>query len=66
MKNSLVLDEMDLEFIMGVQDCLDEVLLKSSFLKRLQEDSDYVYHYDEQYWAQVIKNEFDSRHAVIL
>ncbi len=64
MKNLFELDEMDLEFIMGVQNCLEEfyhdreaeILLKSSFLRRLKEDTEYVYHYDEQYWAQVIKN----------
>lgn len=63
---------MDLEFIMGIHDCLKvyykdnamDVLLKSSFLRRLKEDTEYVYHYDEQYWAEVIKNEFDSKQTV--
>lgn len=72
MKNLHILDEMDLEFIMGIHDCLKvyykdnamDVLLKSSFLRRLKEDTEYVYHYDEQYWAEVIKNEFDSKQTV--
>lgn len=65
MKNSKLFDKLDLEFILGVQDCLEqyfndqatEILLNSTFLTRLTEDPGYVYHYDEQYWADVIKRQ---------
>jgi hypothetical protein len=68
LKSLLHLDKLDLEFIMGVQDHLErsfnkkatEILLNSSFLDRLKEDPVYVYHYDEHYWAQVIKQEYES------
>lgn len=68
MKNLHLLDELDLEFLMGVKDELEtifgstasEILLKSSFLSRLKETPEYVYHYDEHYWAQVIQKEFSA------
>lgn len=68
MKNLHLLDKLDLEFLMGIQDELEtffgskssEILLNSSFLERLQETPEYVYHYDEHYWAQVIQREFSA------
>lgn len=69
MKNLHMLDDLDLEFILEVQDELElvfgkrasEVLLDSSFLARIKEDPEYVYHYDGHYWAGVIQSEFNSK-----
>lgn len=73
MKNLHMLDDLDLEFIMEVQDELElvygkrasEVLLESSFLDRIKEDPEYVYHHDEHYWAGVIQSEFNSKQSLI-
>jgi hypothetical protein len=62
------LDELDLEFILCIQTKLEkhfqdrapEVLIKSRFLKRLQQTPDYVYHYDEHYWVDFIRNEHEA------
>lgn len=69
MKKLTGFDELDIEFILGVQDRLEqyfngkatEVLFDSTFLKRLRKDPDYVYHYDEFYWADRIKEEFEFK-----
>jgi hypothetical protein len=67
-------DDLDIEFIMGVFNHLEcyfqgnakEVLLASSFLNRLKENPDYVYHYDEHYWANFIRNEYESNRNLVI
>lgn len=62
-------DELDIEFILGVQDRLEqhfngratEVLFGSTFLKRLRKEPDYIYHFDEFYWADRIKEEHETK-----
>lgn len=64
------LDELDLEFLQGVQRELEhhydemtamEMLSASSLIDRLKEDPEYVHHYDEAYWAQFVRNEAKAK-----
>lgn len=64
-------DEQDIRFIGYVLQILEgyykedapSVLSKSRFLHILSDDSMYVYHYDEQYWAEHIYKEYEERKA---
>ncbi|KIQ94115.1 hypothetical protein LH47_01794 [Anoxybacillus thermarum] len=67
------LDELDLEFILEIQNRLKQhfgdrasiILLNSGMLERMVEDPNYVYHYDEAYWVERIKNNYESRQNTV-
>ena len=68
--NSTRLDELDLDFLQGVQRELEhhfdemtalEILSASSLIDRLKEDPEYVHHYDEAYWANFVRNEAKTK-----
>lgn len=70
-KSKYKFDELDIQFLGYVQIILgsyykDEapsVLAKSSLLKRLSEDPNYVHHYDEEYWADYVYREYEQKKA---
>ncbi len=51
---SKILDELTLFF----PETFKVVFDHSSFLRRLEEDPDYVYHYPPKYWAEIIRDEY--------
>lgn len=67
--NKYNFDEMDMEFILDVQFELEKhfkknastILVQSDFLKRLAEDPMYVHHYDELYWAERIRAQYEKK-----
>lgn len=64
--NEYTLHELDLKLVFLIRDELklvlgkqaDEALIKSGFLKRLQEDPVYVHHFDEEYWVEYIVDRY--------
>lgn len=65
--NEYTLHELDLKFVFLIRDELkkilgnqaDEAIMKSGFLKRLQEDPVYVHHFDEEYWVGYIVDRYN-------
>ncbi|MCM3454596.1 hypothetical protein M3685_11650 [Heyndrickxia oleronia] len=68
-KSKYQFDELDIQFLEYVQIILERyykdeapsVLAKSSLLKRLSEDPNYVHHYDEEYWAKYVYREYEQK-----
>lgn len=63
------LDELDIEFVFCVRDELQktiggkaaEAISVSGFLNRLHENSTYVHHFDEKYWADYVLKHYEKR-----
>ncbi|WP_342528205.1 hypothetical protein MKY84_05020 [Chryseomicrobium sp. FSL W7-1435] len=66
--NEYTFNELDLELVFLIRDKLkerlgedaDKALKTSGFLDRLQEDPNYVHHFEENYWVNQIVNRFQS------
>ncbi|KAB8138020.1 hypothetical protein F9U64_06745 [Gracilibacillus oryzae] len=73
-KSNYNLDELDLDLILEITEELKRyfgnearyILLESSFIRRLEENPEYVHHFDEKYWATVIKNELKHKYSILV